>query len=429
MISGGKEMNQTVAREIIAEAGPELQASLPGALAYRRVLMIAPQPFFANRGTPFNVRAMVCTLAEQGCEVDLLVFPFGEPVNLPSGVKILRSPTLPFIRSVPIGPSWTKILLDIPLCFASLWHAVRGRYDAYHGVEEGGVIAGVLALLTRRTYVYDMDSCMPQQLSDSGFFKSKILLNTVAALENFFIRRAGAVLTVCRALTEKARSIAPNTAIHQIEDCPVESLPSEQLVAEIRLRYGLGGKRVIVYTGNVESYQGIDLLLESFALCSKSGLQDTVLLIVGGGGELLQRCKAQAAQLGVAESVVFAGERPPAEMGSFYELADVLVSPRLVGGNTPLKLYSYMAAERPVVATDISSHTQVLNEGNSYLAAAEPEAFAEALMSCVNSAPAERDAKISAAKVLVDEQFSRRAFESRLLALYMDLFSLENDED
>ena len=130
---------------------------------------------------------------------------------------------------------------------------MRGNYDAYHGVEEGGIIAGVLSMLTRRTYIYDMDSCMPQQLRDSGFLKSNYLLGLIASLENIFIRRAGAVLTVCRALTEKAKAIAPNTLVHQIEDCPVESEPCEQLVAEMRLRYGLGDKRVVVYTGNVES--------------------------------------------------------------------------------------------------------------------------------------------------------------------------------
>ena len=430
-------MNQTKLREIQASEAPQGARSetvrvgvsgLPSStLSGKRVLMIAPQPFFANRGTPFNVRAMVSTLAKHGCQVDLLVFPVGEPVELPSGVRVLRSPSLPFIRKVPIGPSWTKILLDIPLCFSALWHSLARRYDAYHGVEEGGIVAGVLSMVTRKTYVYDMDSCMPQQLKDSGFFQSGVLLSIVSGLENFFIRHAGSVLTVCQALTDKVRSVSNEVAIHQIEDCPVESEPSEQLVSELRLRYGLGGKRVLLYTGNVESYQGIDLLLKSFALCTgKHGFKDVVLVIVGGGGEsseALQSCKELAFQLGIGDKTVFTGERPPAEMGSFYALADVLASPRLVGGNTPLKLYSYMAAERPIVATSISSHTQVLDETNAFLAEAKPEPFAQAINDSFMISSSLRVSRVAAAKKLVDEKYSRAAFERRMLALYVELFS------
>lgn len=395
-------------------------------LAGRRILMIAPQPFFANRGTPFNVRAMVRALAERGCEVDLLVFPFGEPVSLPSGVRVLRSPSLPFVRSVPIGPSWTKILLDFPLCFAALRHAITGRYDAFHGVEEGGIVAGVLAMLQRKPYIYDMDSCMPQQLADSGFFKSKLLLKVVAGLENFFIKRAAAVLTVCEALTAKARSIAGNIPIHQIEDCPVDSEPCDQLVAELRLRYGLGGKRVLLYTGNVESYQGIPLLLESFARAAeRPDFNDVMLVIVGGGAVSdlpLEACRRLADACGIGDRTVFTGERPPAEMGSFYRLADALASPRLVGGNTPLKIYSYMSAERPIVATDIASHTQVLSGANAFLAAAQASSFSQAIIECFSCPSEVRRAKVENAKLLVDECYSRKAFESRLAALYAELF-------
>ncbi|MCB0359189.1 MAG: hypothetical protein KDD44_06125, partial [Bdellovibrionales bacterium] len=93
------------------------------------ILLIAPQPFFAQRGTPFNVRAMATCLAEDGYQVDLLVFPVGEDVALPPAVRLLRSPGFPGIDSVPIGPSWRKIVLDIFLSLRALSLAIRKRYD------------------------------------------------------------------------------------------------------------------------------------------------------------------------------------------------------------------------------------------------------------------------------------------------------------
>src|SRR5690606_16759164 len=107
------------------------------------VLLIAPQPFFTNRGTPFNVRAMALALADLGYQVDLLVYPHGEETELPPAVRVFRSCCCPFIKHVPIGPSWQKFPLDFLMFFSAIKLMLTNRYDIIHGVEEGGVIAGV----------------------------------------------------------------------------------------------------------------------------------------------------------------------------------------------------------------------------------------------------------------------------------------------
>src|SRR5262245_58219775 len=99
----------------------------------RKVLVIAPQPFFAPRGTPMIVRALEQTTASTGAEVHLLVYPFGEDVSI-SGVILHRSWGLPGVRSVPVGASWRKLFLDFPLCLAALVLAIRMRFDVFHGI-------------------------------------------------------------------------------------------------------------------------------------------------------------------------------------------------------------------------------------------------------------------------------------------------------
>jgi glycosyltransferase involved in cell wall biosynthesis len=59
--------------------------------------------------------------------------------------------------------------------------------------------------------------------------------------------------------------------------------------------------------------------------------------------------------------------------------ADILVSPRIQGVNTPMKIYSYLQAGKPILATDIFSHSQVLSPDFSFLVPPEPEAFASAM--------------------------------------------------
>jgi glycosyltransferase involved in cell wall biosynthesis len=75
-------------------------------------------------------------------------------------------------------------------------------------------------------------------------------------------------------------------------------------------------------------------------------------------------------------------ERQPREaMAAYLALADVLVSPRAYGGNLPLKVFDYLAAGRPIVATDIPTHRTVLTEDRAVLVAPRTDAIAHGILS------------------------------------------------
>jgi glycosyltransferase involved in cell wall biosynthesis len=404
----------------------------------QKVFLIAPQPFFENRGTPMNVKALASSLSEQGYAVDLLVYPIGNDVQM-GNVRVLRSMGLPFIKSVPIGPSWTKVLLDIPLSFYALYLGLSKPYQVVHGIEEGGFLAGVIGKLRKIPYVFDMDSCMCEQLNSRSFFgPCNWVVSLFERMESAFIRNASAVLTVCEALTDKARAISSNVPIFQIEDFPLPDNPSDyqSVLENLRKEYDVSSYRNIVYTGNLAAYQGIDLLVESFAhLKQKIESQEdrpARLLIVGGGnvrGEKIQHYKAKARELGLevegkSSDVVFFGNKPSKEMGAYMRLADALVSPRLEGENTPLKLYSYMSTAIPVVATNIRSHTQVLTEDEAFLADVNTESYAKALdlaLSQDQSLSQAAQEKGKRAQDLVDRKYSYREFNRKLSSLYESL--------
>ena len=125
------------------------------------LLMIAPQPFFEARGTPFSEYHRIRALLELGHTVDLVTYPFGHDVDLP-GLRIFRCARPPFVRSVRVGPSIAKVPLDLSLTFTALRRVVAGRYDALHSHEEGGVIGVALSWLTGKPHLYDMHSSLPQ---------------------------------------------------------------------------------------------------------------------------------------------------------------------------------------------------------------------------------------------------------------------------
>src|SRR5690606_5542965 len=109
-----------------------------------RLLMLAPEPFFEPRGTPFSEYHRIKALGELGHQVDLVTYPIGRDVELP-GLRIFRAARPPFVSKVKIGPSFTKILLDGLMLVTIARRVATDKYDAIHSHEEMGLVGVWLA--------------------------------------------------------------------------------------------------------------------------------------------------------------------------------------------------------------------------------------------------------------------------------------------
>ena len=389
--------------------------------------MIAPQPFYEERGTPMNVRAMCETLGSAGIQIDLACYPLGQELFLPN-TKILRAGGWPGIKSVKIGPSWGKIALDLRLALACLRRCCFTRYDLIHGIEEGGIIAAVLGKIFRAPYVFDLDSNMTEQLLASRFTNSRILLKVIATLEKFALQSAAAVITVCKALTDHARTLT-TSHIAQIEDfAPDSEVSDRKTLEQISSEFEFQGKRILLYTGNLASYQGIDLLLSAWSAFIKNyptSANSCLLVIVGGSSSDCTRYQDIAAGLDIPNSsLCFTGARPQHQIQAFLDLSTAVVSPRIEGSNTPLKVYAYMASGKPLIATRIYSHTQVLDESACYLVETNPENFAVAIFNALGSLPEQLNTnkdKVTRAQEIALLNYTRLAFDRKLIGLYAEL--------
>ena len=136
--------------------------------------MLAPEPFFEPRGTPFSEYHRIKALGDLGHRVDLVTYPIGGDVILPN-LRIFRAMRPPFVTKVPIGPSFTKIVLDGLMLFTILRRVMATKYDAIHSHEEMGLVGVRLAGLLGVPHVYDMHSSLPQQLSNFRYSRSPLL--------------------------------------------------------------------------------------------------------------------------------------------------------------------------------------------------------------------------------------------------------------
>ncbi|GFM28580.1 glycosyltransferase family 4 protein [Novosphingobium sp. PY1] len=340
-----------------------------------KILFLAPHPFFVERGTPIAVRQAVTVLCEQGHEVDLLTYHEGAEIEIP-GARILRIRPGFGISNVPIGFSAKKLVCDAWLAAAALRQVRQCDYDVVHAVEEAVFIALACRAAGKFKVVYDMDSLMPDQIAEK-WPAARVLLPPLQWFERQAIRRADLVLPVCQAIADRAAKATAPAKVHLLPDVAfAPDAPDGCEVEDLRALFDSPAP-LALYVGNLERYQGIDLLLEAFRQLRPE--EACNLAVIGGTPEMVSSYRAKTEGLKVAERVRFLGQRNLDALGTYLAQADILCSPRLKGVNTPMKVYGYMASGRAILATDILSHSQVLDAGCAVLARPDPQAISDGM--------------------------------------------------
>ena len=383
--------------------------------------MIAPEPFFEPRGTPFSEYHRIRALIELGHTVDLVTYPFGRDVAMP-GLRVFRSIRPPFVHDVGIGPSWRKLPLDLLVALSTLRRAVTGRYDAVHSHEEGSWFGVLIAGMLGVPHLYDMHSSLPQQLQNFAYSRSRALASVFKRLERFVIRRSRVVIVICPQLQDVVREIDAAVPAVLIENAPGAADPATAGTgAAVRATLHLAPETpLILYTGTFEAYQGLDLLFASMPAVLRE-MPSARLVLAGGRPEQIDEARRAAGALGIGDAVIFAGQQPAEEIPSFLDAADVLVSPRSLGTNTPLKIYQYLHSGRPIVATRLLTHTQVLDDDVAYLAEPSPAAFGAGILAALSDPEGAR--RVGArARHLADTKYSYEAYLGRTRLALAHLF-------
>ena len=421
--------------EDVTKGGAEDVAVVVGSQSGKKadMLVVAPHPFFTPRGTPFSVYYRTLVLAEAGVKIDLLTYFPGQDVDIP-GVRIIRIPRIAFLEPVPIGPSVKKLLLDIPVLLWTIGLLIRHRYAMVHAHEESVFWCRVLKPIFRFRMIYDMHSSLPQQLENFGFTKSKILIGIFRFLENSCLKAADAVITICPDLRDYAlkegvpenkhvlieNSIFDDVRLVDTPDTPVVANPLAESISFS------ADVPTLLYAGTFEKYQGIDRVITAFAEVLKKR-PEARLILAGGTVEQVEAMKSVAHALQLGSQCVFTGRISKTLALEFTRAADVLLSPRVDGTNTPLKIYEQLASGKPLVATSIWSHTQVLTDDVCFLVDPTPESIADGMLQVLDN-PAEAERRANNGRALYERDYSRPIYERKIRQLLgMVGFSAEKE--
>jgi len=386
--------------------------------------MISPQPFFEPRGTPISVYQRLEALSALGHEIDLVTYHVGKDVELPN-VKIHRVRKVKMIQHVRIGPSRAKILLDVLVFFKAIQLLLRKRYDVIHSHEEASFFSMFLAGVFRTRHLYDMHSVLSRQLGNFNFGNKPIFIKIFGVLETMVLKTCDAVITVGTDLENYVRTVGSDIRVVMIENIALQAYQTpvqQDDVEELKNKLALDGRLPIVYTGTYERYQGLTMALESVEIVAKH-YPRVLFMFVGAKNQQAQEWTEIAREMALQDHVLFLDVVPPAECMVYLAYAAVLISPRLDGTTTPLKIYSYLHANRPVVATNITAHTQVLSPETAVLVEPNKDAFAEGILRVLrDSELAECIAKN--AHEFAQEKFSHQDYISKVNQIYQSLSSV-----
>jgi len=384
-----------------------------------RILEIVTVPFFTPRGTSFSSLERTKALSELGHSIEILTYSLGDDVHI-DNVRINRIPRVPGIQSIPMGPSFPKLILDALLAMKTIWWLFfRGPWQLVYAHEEAAFWTAPLRPLSSSLLLYDMHSSLVEQLGTFGYSDSGPVRRIFRFFERLALRKADGVIVICAELEDIVRRVAPDLPRQLIEGLPVVGWelpePSAPEVIELRSRFGLDGCRVVLYTGSFGRNQGLELAVDAMQLVV-ARLPDVRLLLIGGTGADLARVRAYAAGCDAGDAVSIAGMHPYSDMPAFMSLADVLLSPRTQGTNTPLKIYSYLAAGKPMVATDLLTHTQTLSPRTAELVAPTPEALADGIVR-VLSQPEHARAIGRAARRMAEDKYGADRHRQQIAAI------------
>ena len=384
----------------------------------RRVLVVAPEPFYEDRGTPIAVRNVLQALSDLGYHVDLLTYPIGEHLELPR-LRILRVPNILGLSHVPVGFSVRKLVLDAMLVPA-LWVLLRReQYCCVHAVEEAAFPAVVLAQRRGVPVIYDMQSSLPEQMVKHRVFRGRRVQRLLRRCEAWLLRRADAVVSSA-GLLHRVSEAAPGKLAKEWHFPSMETAPRRGAGNALREELGIpASSPVVVYAGTFEPYQGLAMLLAAIPRV-RARFPEAVFVFVGGDESSVARMREDADRLQLNGALRVTGRRPRVEIPAYLAMADLLISPRVYGDNLPLKVFDYLAAGRPIVATDLPAHRALLDESRAILVEVSADGLARGILALLQDP--QRAARLAiAARAYAGSNLGWNHFLAAVKAVYEEV--------
>jgi len=381
-----------------------------------KILMIAPTPFFADRGCHTQIYEEILALQKLGHEIEIVTYGLGR--NLPN-VNIIRTINFPWYKKLSAGPSYSKIFLLPFLTLTVIKNIIKFRPDIIHAhLHEGAVIARFCKFFfPRRKYLFDMQGSLTGETLQHGFVKKdslffKFLSWFEKQIANWFF-----VITQSDSMIEELKSFGvPESRRRNVHDgVDTEKFHPVSFNHELAAKLGVDETRPrVLYMGLLEHYQGADLMFDAFKhVYEKNPLVQFIVI----GFPNIDKYKNQCREYGIQDSVLFLGKIDYTALTEYLSLAKIAVAPKISLTEGDGKIYNYMAMGMVTVAFDRSVSREILGDTGLFAEFGNATDLADKILWALNH-PAECESIGKKARERAIENLSWDAVGKRIDEVY-----------
>ncbi len=331
----------------------------------KNILMIAPTPFFADRGCHVRILEEAQALKSLGTEVTICTYHNGN--NVP-GLDIRRIPKIPWYNKLDAGPSYHMPYLDFLLLLRSLQTIHTTKFDVIHAhLHEGVFIGKFCSKLTGVPLVFDVQGSLSGEMVAHKFLKENSPpFKLIYRFEGLLNNTADAIITsssnMANILIKEFNINNENVFLVQ-DGVNTDVFRPDYDVSNLRIELNISVEdKVVVYTGLLNIYQGIDHLLKAIPYVE---VENVKFLIVGFPN--VEKYKKIAKDLNISDKVIFTGKVPYSKIPLYLAVGDIAISPKVpTSGEANLKLYTYMSSALPTVVFDHPVNREILGDLGIY---------------------------------------------------------------
>ncbi len=329
--------------------------------------MVAPVPFFVDRGTPMRILEESLALEKKGITVDIVTYHLGrniDEINDKSNIKIYRIVRLLFwYNKKEAGADWQKIILDILLIWKTSKIVFLNKPDIIHAHLHEGVLIG---WVVKRVFfwrkiklVADFHGELVSEMESHGYLNGGFIRKFFDFLERSIFKLGDFAITSSEELREKLVKLGRVDNLSVVLD-GVNIDKYENNISEEKKDNELK----IIYSGAFVGNKGIDVLLEAILKIYKMNLTEIRFILAGGPRENIENF-INKHKLGSFVTII--SPLDYADLPKVNKMGDIAIDPKISNvGQASGKILQYMAAGLPVVCFDRKNNRNYLGEAGYY---------------------------------------------------------------
>lgn len=351
-----------------------------------KILVIAPTPFFADRGTHIRILEESLALEKRGHEITIATYHIGKDIDasVETKIDVRRIRRLLFwYKKLEAGPDWQKIILDLMLIRKAFHLARTQSPDIIHGHLHEGVLIGWIVkkvLFWRKMkLVADFHGSLTKEMVSHSYLSGGILKKIFFEIEKWIDNLGDYAITSSE---ENTKGIANLRADHKVvtvlDGANISHYEHKESKLQLRKEFELPEDKIIVtYTGAMIMNKGIQYFLDSIPKVLQQN-KNVFFVIAGFPAEGVNDFVNKN---GLNENVRVISPLDYFEMPKLLLASDIGVDPK---DSSTLqasgKILQYMAAGLAVVCFDRSNNRKYLGEGAQYSEEISAEGLAKTII-------------------------------------------------